>query len=72
VGADILFPPRKDDSGRSYADRIHFGPEGPPDPIPSIFGYNEPFGTPAKFREQFPNVKPWPEPGPRVAEYCRR
>ncbi len=70
--ADILFPPRKDDSGRSYRDRIHFGPKGPPKLVPILFGYDVGFGTPEGFLKDNGKVKPWPEPGPRVADYCRK
>ena len=71
-GAEILFPPRKDDSGRSYRDRIHFGAKGPPQEIPLLFGYDLELSTPAGFREDFPDLKPWPPRGPRIAAYCRR
>ena len=71
-GSDILFPPRKDDQGRPYRDRIHFGPKGPPEHVPILFGWDVEFGTPAEFLKAFPHVKPWPEPGPRISAYCRR
>ncbi len=71
-GADILFPPRKDDSGQPYRDRIHFGPKGPPEEPPLLFGYDLAFSTPAEFRKYFPRFRPWPEPGPRIQAYCRR
>ncbi len=71
-GADILFPPRKDDLGHSYNNTIHFGPQGPPRTLHLLFGYNLGFDTPAEFLEFFPHTRPWPQPGPRIADYCKR
>ncbi len=71
-GADILFPPRKDYRGRSFINKIHFGSSGPPEDVPLLFGYDVAFGTPEEFLKAFPGTKPWPEPGPRIADYCKR
>ena len=70
-GSDILFPPGKA-NGVAFDNRLHFGSKGPPKTLHQHLGHDLTFSTPAEFREAFPRLKPWPEPGPRLATYCRR
>lgn len=70
-GSDVLFPAGKA-NGAPFGHRLHFGPKGPPKTIPRFYGYDLGFMTPAEIRKDLPRTKPWPEPGPRVATYCRR
>jgi hypothetical protein len=65
-GADVLF-----NSSKAYGDRIHFGPDGPP---PRVFlnGNYASFGRPSGSRKDSPDRASLPEPGPRIAQHCRR
>ena len=71
-GPDVLFPPGKANGVPFRSNRIHFGPEGPPKKITRFYGYDLEFSTPAEIRKMDPKGKPWPEPGPRIADYCKR